>query len=135
MSDSGDEFDENLEPYSQEEQVNLVAYVSLSNEFFSLHIRVFHELGAFITFTLFEYEVLMTINVVPSHISPNRQAFIKVFEMIYGRLKVAPIISVFLSFYGTKATTKRGWVTLNAFLRMALFTSTRINSRTRRICS
>lgn len=57
----------------------------------------------------------------PSQITPNGSSVIKVFEIICQWLGVFPIITMLFSFYGTKTSTKYGWVTLSALLGITLF--------------
>lgn len=72
LSDTNGEEDVIFELCSNEEQINMVALAFSSDEFFYIHLLVIYDLEVLVLFTLFEYEVLMTINVVFSQISPYR---------------------------------------------------------------
>lgn len=65
----------------------------------------------------------MAIYIASSHISPNEWDFIWAFKIICHCLKVAQTIGILFSFYGTKTTTKGGWVTMGSLPRRFLFSS------------
>lgn len=63
---AGDEADVILDFCCEEEQVSIVTSGNYSNEFFYVNLHIIHELWVLIPFTLFDFEVLTTMNVAYS---------------------------------------------------------------------
>lgn len=66
-------------------------------------------------------DVLKYLNVAPSQIQPNSQAFIRGFEVLCDALDLEPSIGVFFHFYGTKGVDKLSWVSISAHPGKKLF--------------
>lgn len=92
----------------------------LPNSYFYTFLPVIHDLGVLILFTLFGVEVLATVNVALSQISPNECNLTREFKIICRWMEFIPIIWMLFYFYDTKTSTKGGWVILNAISGRAL---------------
>lgn len=61
---------------------NMVFLNGSPTHYFYLHLLVIHDLGALISFTLFEVDFFETVNVNPSQVTPKVWSVIRVFKII-----------------------------------------------------
>lgn len=74
-------------------------------------------------FSVFQMDVLKTLNVGPSQLHPNSWGYIQAFAALCQVLAIKLTPAFFLYFYRTRSVAKRGWVSLifepgNAFLEL-----------------
>lgn len=66
-----------------------------------------------IPFTVFESDILKTLNTTPSQLRPNSWRFIKDFKIFCEAIDIEPTIGLFFSFFEIKDVEKGRWVTIN----------------------
>ncbi|BAT96425.1 hypothetical protein VIGAN_08336400 [Vigna angularis var. angularis] len=62
--------------------------------------------------SVFQMEVLRTLNVAPTQLHPNNWGYIQAFAVMCQALAFTPIAPLFLHFFRCRPVAKRGWVSL-----------------------
>lgn len=120
LSSLGDDEHIILKSYSKDEMAHMMPSDDLEGDFFYTHLPIVQDLKVLTSFIMFEFEVLKHINITPSQMTHNGQAFTKEFEILCRNLEVSPTVGLFLSFYNTKTAIKGSWGILGALSERVL---------------
>ncbi|KOM51811.1 hypothetical protein LR48_Vigan09g047000 [Vigna angularis] len=95
------------------------------DEFFYCYASPFYDLYMRLPFTVFQMEVLRTLNVAPSQLHPNSWGYMQAFAVLCRAVGIRPTVGLFLHFFRCRPVEKKGWVSLisepgNALLELYL---------------
>ncbi|KOM57374.1 hypothetical protein LR48_Vigan11g040700 [Vigna angularis] len=96
-----------------------------ASEFFYCYGSPFYDLYLRLPFTLFQMDVLRTLNVAPSQLHPNSWAYLQAFTVLCRAIGIRSTVGLFLHFFRCRPGEKKGWVSLisepgNALLELYL---------------
>ncbi|RHN67055.1 hypothetical protein MtrunA17_Chr3g0098501 [Medicago truncatula] len=121
ISSSENEEDVVVLPCQVGERVRDQRLANTVDESFLMYMAVLEEFGVTITFTAFEMDVLMLLNVEPSQIRPNSLAFIRGFEILCKALSLEPSAASSFISMGLKMSIKGCGFRLVPILEKILF--------------
>ncbi|KOM33225.1 hypothetical protein LR48_Vigan01g278100 [Vigna angularis] len=83
-----------------------------TNDFFYCYAPPFYDLYVRLPLTIFQMDVLRTLNVAPSQLHPDSWGYIQAVAVICQALAIRPIVALFLHFFRCRLIARKGWVSL-----------------------
>lgn len=80
------------------------------NDFFFAYACLFHEMFVRLPFNEFNMDMLRILNIPPTQLHPNSQAYMHTFLVICQVLYFVPTVATFLHYFQTRPVGKYGWV-------------------------
>ncbi|KOM48075.1 hypothetical protein LR48_Vigan07g177900 [Vigna angularis] len=85
---------------------------SVAQDFFYFYSSLFYYMYIRLPLSVFQMEVLKTLNVASTRLHPNSWGYIQAFVVVCQALAIRPTTPLFLHFFRCRPIAKRGWVSL-----------------------
>lgn len=122
LSSTGKEEDLITECCKLGEPVCMMCPRGVKDESTYMYVCLFEDLKIQMSFTSFESQVLIALNVTPTQLHPNSWGFIRGFEILCRALKLDPKVTVFFAFYRTNGEGLGKWISFSNHAKRRLLT-------------